>query len=84
MAQKDGSVALSDAFVADALPVAMETFSAGVGADSPKMFPTAAELQLVAVPPLLPPLLYCFIKASSTSAASSLQWPESLGTVGHE
>ena len=52
VAQKDGSVVLSDAFVADALFVAMGTFSAGVGADLPKMFPTAAELQLVAVPPL--------------------------------
>ena len=72
VAQKDGSVVLSDAFVADAFPVAMETFSAGVGADLPKMFPAAAELQLVAVPPLLPPLLFCFSKAISTSVASSL------------
>ena len=72
VAQKDGIVVLSDAFVADALPVAMGTFSAGVGADLPKMFPTAAELQLVAVPPLLSPLLSCFSKASSTSVASSL------------
>ena len=35
VAQKDGSVVLSDAFVADALSIAMGTFSAGVGADLP-------------------------------------------------
>ena len=72
MAQKDGNVVLSHAFVADALSVTMGTFSAGVGADLPKMFPTAAELQLVAVPPFLTPFLSCFSKASSTSVASSL------------
>ena len=72
VAQKDGSVVLSDAFVADPLSVAMGTFSAGVVADLPKMFPTAAELQLVAVPPLLTPSLSCFSKASPTSVASSL------------
>ena len=72
MAQKDGSVVLSDAFVADILPVAMGTFSASVDADLPKMFPTVAELQLVAAPPLVLLLLPCFSKASSTSVASSL------------
>ena len=72
VAQEDGSVVLSDAFVADALSVAMGTFPAGVGADLPKMFPTVAELQLVADPPLFTPFLSCFSKASSTSVASSL------------
>ena len=72
MAQKDGSVVLSDAFVADSLSVAMGIFSAGVGADSLKIFPTAAELQLVAIQPLLTPFLSYFSRASSTSVASSL------------
>ena len=57
VAQKDGIVGMSDARIADALSVAMGTFSAGVNTDLPKMFPTAAELQSVVAPPLvLPPL----------------------------
>ena len=52
MAQKGGIVVLSDACIADALSVVMGTFSAGVDANSPKMFPTAAELQSIVAPPL--------------------------------
>ena len=42
VAQKDGIVVISDACITDALSIALGTFSAGVDADLPKMFPTAA------------------------------------------
>ena len=42
VAQKDGIVLISDACIVDALSIALETFSAGVDADLPKMFPMAA------------------------------------------
>ena len=81
MAQKDGIVMLSDACVADALSVAMGTCSAGVDADSPKMFPTAADLQSVVAPSLVLPPLPHFSRASSTSIASSLSSPKSPDTL---
>ena len=68
----DGIVVLSDAFVADALSIVSGTISASAVADSPKMFPTAAELQRVMAPSRVLLLSPCFSRASSTSIASSL------------
>ena len=60
VAQKGGAVVLFDASVADALSLILEVFSASAATDSPKIFPTAAELDRIVAPSrvsLLPPHL---------------------------